>query len=254
MSLTNFFKNYSKAKSEQIGEGLVNLAAALDASGVSEAAIKQKQEEHAEYVKQLVDAQTEFKREKREFDDIVALYNRKLAAAERAQSDLAANPNNTDAAAALAELLESVEKIAPRLEREKQEYEASERLMNELQQAADDVAKELLGLRQQINETKAAIKEAEVAAERERKNKEKAEKLAGLRSATNKFDTAMNALQRQAEEKQKEAAANRIAAEQLRKPADAPSAAASKYLDEATPAAPTEDLQTKLARLKSKVN
>ena len=251
MALANFFKNYGKAKSEAFGEGLVNLAASLDANGVSEAAIKQKQDEHNETVRQLVEAQVSFKKEKREFDEIEALFNKKVAAAERAEADLATNPDNTEAAAALAELLDSVEKIAPKLEKEKTEYQSAERWMTELQQASDEIAKELLGLREQINDVKQQIKEADQAAQNAKNEKAKAEKLAGLRNASNKFDVAMSALQKQATAKENSAAADRIAAEQLRKPVETISSAASKYMDEVTPTFSAETLQEKLARLKA---
>jgi len=244
MALGNFFKNYGKAKSEQFGEGLVNLAAGLDANGVSEAAVKQKQEEHAETVAQLVEAQQAFKKEKREFDDLNELYNKKMAAAERA---VAANDE-----AAAAELLDSAEKLAPKLAKEKADYESAERWLTELQQASDEIAKELLGLREQINEVKQLTKEAEQDAAQAKKAQAQAEKLAGLRTASNKFDVAMTALKKQADIADAEAQKARIIAEQLRKPVETVSTAASKYLDDSV-AAPTETLAEKMARLKSAV-
>lgn len=251
MSLSNFFKNYGLAKSEQIGEGLVNLAAQIDANGVSEAAVKQKQDEHSELVKLLVEAQNDFKREKSEFDEIFGLYNKKVAAAERAQADLEKDPNNTGAATALAELLEGVEKIAPKLEKERTDFIRAEQYMKEMQEAADAVAKELLGLREAINQAKQDTKEAELDLARANKQKEQAERLAGLRTATNKFDVAMGALKNQATAKQNEAEAARIAAEQLRRPVETVSSAASAYLDAVDTPVVTESLQDKLARLKN---
>lgn len=244
MAIGNFLKNYGKATAESLSDGIVNFAAAIDANGVSEAAIKQKQEEHAVLVKQLVEAQVDLKREKQEFVDIENSYNKKLAAAERAQ--LAG-----DDAAAI-ELIEAVEKLAPRLEKERKEFESAERWLTDIQQAADEVAKELLGLRTQINEVKAATKEAELAADRAKKDQARAEQLAGLRKSGNKFDVAMAALQKQADEKNKEAEAARITAEQLRQPTSTVSSAASKYLDEVSDAPATESLQDRLARLKAK--
>lgn len=251
MSL-NFWKNLGKAKGEQLSEGLITFAANIDPNAVSEAAVKQKQDEHDEYVRQLVDAQVDFKKEKREYDEVLALYNKKLAAAERAQAALTANPADKEAEQALIELLSSVEKVAPQLEKEKREFEQAEHLMTELQSASDAIAKELLGLREEINASKSAIKEAELNIERERKNKEKAERLAELRNSASKHDVAMNALKKQAEDKQKEADAHRIAAEQLRKPVEQTSTAASRFLDEVSTDTPsTESLQDKLARLKA---
>lgn len=252
MSILNFIKNYGLVKGDQASEGLVNLAAALDAEGVSEAAIAQKQDEHAALVQKLVEAQFDFKKEKADFDRVSEEYNKKIAAAERAQADLTANPANADAATAVAELVAAIEKVAPRLDKEKAEYEQAERWMKELQEASDEVATELLGLRQQINETKAAIKEAELDADKALKNKQKAEQLAGLRKSGNKFDVALNALKAQAQAKQSEADANRIMAEQLRVPVTQVSSAASKYLEDTKVEVSTESLQDKLARLKAK--
>jgi chromosome segregation ATPase len=162
------------------------------------------------------------------------------------------DPNNVRAKIALTELLASLEKIIPKLAKEKAEYESAERLMVELQQAADQVAKELLGLREQINQSKTTIKEAEMDVDRQRKAAEKAEKLAGLRNATNKFDVALGALNKQVEQKQKEAESFRIVAEQLRKPAEEVSEAASLYMEQVSnTSTPTETLQEKLARLKA---
>ncbi len=244
MALVNFIKNYGKATAESLSDGIVNLAASVDANGVSEAAIKQKQEEHALLVKQLVEAQVELKREKQEFVDIETAYNKKMTAAERAAAA------GDDAAAV--ELADAVEKMLPKLEKERKEFENAERWLTEIQQAADEVAKELLGLRAQINEVKAATKEAELAADRAKKEQARAEQLAGLRKSGNKFDVAMAALQKQADDKNKEAEAARITAEQLRQPTVTISSAASKYLDEVSDAPATESLQDRLARLKAK--
>ena len=249
MSIANFLKNYGKTKAEDLSEGIVTLAATIDASGVSEAAIKQKQDEHNELVRQLVDAKADFEREKKEYDAEQAVYNKKMAAAERAQADLEADPNNADAAAALTELLDSIEKHAPKLDKEKREYDQASAWLADIQAAADEVAKELLGLREQIDNAKLATKQAELDLAQATKQKQQAETLAGLRRSSNKFDVAMNALQKQATEKQKEADAARIAAEQLRKPVETVSTAASKYLEGASEVS-TETLQERLARLK----
>lgn len=242
MAIANFLKHFGNAKLEQAGEGIVNLAAAIDADGVSEAAIKQKQEEHAVLVKQLVDAKDELKREKQEFLDIEAVYNKKLAAAERAQEA------GDDAAAA--ELLDAVEKIVPKLEKERKEFEDAERWLTEVQQAADEVAKELLGLREQIDAVKSATAEAKLATQKAQKEQARAEQLAGLRKSSNKFDVAMAALQKQADNQRKEAETAKTIADQLRKPTETVSSAAAKYLEDA-PATSNESVADRLARLKA---
>lgn len=250
-SVLNFFKNFSKVQAENASTGLVNLAASLDADGVAEAAILQKMDEHNEIVKQLVEAQVEWKREQDEFEAEQRLYNKRMSAAERAQQDLDANPNDNDAQVALTELLDIIEKNMPKLEKEKREAEQAKHFLDQLQEASKEVAEELKNLRALVNEQKQNIKEAEIQIERNRKMAEKAEVLAGLRKSGNKFDVAIGALQSQAAQKQKEAEEFKIKAEQIAPVQTVGSVAVNKYMTDA-PETSSETLQERLARLKAK--
>jgi hypothetical protein len=247
-NIFNFIKNYSKVKAADASTGLVNLAASLDADGVAEAAISQKMDEHTEIVKLLVEAQADWKREQQEFENEEKLYNRRMAAAEKAQADLESNPDNKEAEQALAELLDAIEKAVPTLEKERKEAEQAKSYLDQLESAAKEVAEELKSLRSLVTEQQQAIKEAEVASERNRKMAEKAEVLAGLRTSGNKFDVAMNALKSQVEEKQKEAETHKIKAEHLAV-SITQSSATDKYMSDA-PDTSSETLQERLARLK----
>ena len=249
MSIFNFLKNYGKVQAEAASEGIVNFAATIDADGVSEAAIKQKQDEHNEIVKQLVDAQSDFKVEEAEYQAELNLYNKRMAAAEKAQADLDQDPTNTSAATALSELLDALEKQTPKLEKEKREADQAREYWNQLNEASNEIAEELKQLRSLVTEQKQAIKEAELQSERNRKQLERAEVLAGLRKSGNKFDVAMTALKNQAETKQKEAERLRIKTEQLTVKPDTQSSDVDKYMNDNT-SIPVETLQDRLARLK----
>lgn len=274
MSIFNFAKNYGKVKSEDFEEGMVNLAARLDADGVAETAIKQKQDEHDLAISQLAEANSAYKKEKAEFEAEQSLYNKRMAAAELAQVDLeklalarellAKDPTDQAAAkvvagldekeitAALTDLLTAIEKRAPILEREKREAEQAEEWMNTMQSAAQDIATELLQLRESVTQAKADIAQAEVEKERQRKKAEQADILAGLKKSGNKFDTAMNALKNRAAEVNKESEEYRLKAEQLTIKPELSSETIDKYMNQA-PATSTETLQERLARLKAKV-
>lgn len=250
MTILNFVKNYGKVQVEAASEGFVNLAAKLDADGVSEAAIKQKQDEHNEVIKQLVEAQADWKRENAEYEAELSLYNKRMSAAERAQADLEKDPTNKDAELALGELLDAIEKGAPKLDKEKREADQAKSFLDQLQEASTEIAEELKNLRSLVTEQKQAIKEAEIQATRNQKLADKAEVLAGLRKSGNKFDVALNALKAQTEAKQKEAEELRIKAEQLTPKVTKTSAAADKYMTGADEAPQAESLQERLARLK----
>lgn len=251
----NFFKNYGKVKAETMGEKAVRLTAALDSEGVAETAIKQKQDEHSLVVQQVIEARRDYDREKKEFDDLYALYQRKLVAAEAAKQDSEANPENAEAAAAFHELIASVEQMAPALEREKAEYEQAGQYLHEVQQASEDIAGELMALRETITQTSREIKQAEIANQRAEKKRRQAEVLAGLRASGNKFDVAMKALQDKAAMAKAKADENNLIASQLGRPKLESSTAAQKYLDGAAPKrlGSDESMDDKLARLKRRL-
>lgn len=268
----NFVKNLLKVKAEQTSEGLVNLAASLDKEGVAEAAIKQKQDEHNEYIKLLQEANESFRKERQEYDAEQELYNRYLNEAEvinglleklkTAKETLTTNPSDQTAASVVAQLnepelvsdltalLTKVEQRAPILEKEKQEYIEAEKWMKEMQEAVEEISKELISLRETVNQAKRDIQSAEIEAERARKKAEQAEVIAGLRKGGNKFDTAINALQNAANKKKAEAEQYKIKADSLAKvPSNDVSSIVGKYSSTATESS-AESLSERLARLK----
>lgn len=270
MSL-NFLKNLVKVKAENLEEGMINLATAIDKEGVAEASVKQKMDEHEERIKMLQEASSSYRTEKAEYDRELALYNRYMHEAEtiqniltnleKAKQDIIVDPSNQAAAAVIAganeaeltndlvNLLDAVEKRSAILEKEKREAEEAEQWMNTMKEAVDEISKELLTLRETINAVKRDIAQAEIEKERNKKRAEQAEVVAGLRKSGNKFDTAMNALKNQAIQQQNEAESYKIKADSLKKPVDTTDDIVGKYTTTAAPVS-TETLAQRLARLK----
>jgi hypothetical protein len=248
----NFFKHFSTVKGEQLGDSLMEFAANHDADGVSETFIKQKLEEQEQMVSQLVEAKRELEREEREYKDIETLYNKRLAAAQRAKNDLAQHPDDITIKDALEELLLKLEELVPQVAKEKKEFEFAKTLVEEYQKAADDLAKDLKGLRKQINDTKNSIKQADLEKQRSQKRREQVEQLNGLRNTANKFNVAMDALQKRADKAKAEAETNNIIVESLKKPEEVTGGLAAKYLDEAKEESSALSLEERLAKLTNK--
>lgn len=247
----NFVKNLLSVKASKLSDDLIDLTASIDPEAVSETAIRQKMDEHDVVLRQLVEAKADWEKEYNEYKNELDLYNRRMSAAEKAQRDLEADPNNQEAATALSELLDSIEKHVPILEREKQEADSAKVFLDQLQEASQDIANELKTLRALVNEQQRAIKQADIEMERNRKMAEQAQVLAGLKKSSNKFDTALSALKKQADEKQKQADLYKLKTEQLTVKVSKTSTAVDKYMTDVhdTPKT-TESLQERLARLK----
>lgn len=228
--LGNFFKNYAKVNKDRIENGIVDIAASIDAEGVSETAIRQKMDEHDKIVKQLVEAKKDLQREKKEFEEAEKAQNKRIEAAKKAKEDLDKNPNDKTANKALTELLDAIEKNTSYIEREKRQFLDAQKFADEIETASVEIADQLKTLRSKLNEVKNEIKSAEIEAERARKSAERAEIVAGLKTSSNKFDTALNALQKQAEVHQKKTEEYRIKADQLSTPTEE-SSAVNKYMN-----------------------
>jgi DNA repair exonuclease SbcCD ATPase subunit len=251
MAVFNFLKNFGKVKAEQAEDSLINLAVSLDRDGVAEAAIKQKQDEHEQRIIMLQEANSSYLKEQKEYEQELDLYTRYMNQAEHIQT-LLEDPtatNKDELTSDLTKLLDAIEKRAPILEKEKTEAEEAKQWMLEMQEAADEISKELLSLRETVTQAKADIQRAEVDKERQRKKAEQAEIIAGLRKSGNKFDTAINALKNKAEAEKKEAEVFKLKTESLKKPVtEDVSSILNKY--DIPKSTSTESLTDRLARLK----
>ncbi len=234
----NFLKNYIKVNKERMDAGIVDIAAALDAEGVSEAAIKQKMDQHDALVKQLVIAKNMLEKEKREYDSARRIQDKRIEAIRKAKSDYDKDPNDKNAKRAVEELLDAIEKHSIILEKEKKEFEEAEFFVKEIETVSLEIADQLKQLRSKVNEVKAEIKKAEIESNRMKQRSEQAEILAGLKTSSNKFDVAMNALQNQADKHKQTTEMYKIKSEQL-----SPTllSASDKYMKEDEPSKSLED-------------
>jgi DNA repair exonuclease SbcCD ATPase subunit len=267
----NFLKNLLIVKSESIEDGIINLATTLDKEGVAETAIRQKIEEHEERIKMLQEATAEYHKEQKEYEQELSLYTRYMNEAEaiqgileqlsKAKETIVTDPSNQEAAdiiskynqaeltSDLSKILDKVEERSSRLEKEKQDAIEAEAWMKEVKEAVDEISKELLTLRETVNDVKREIKQAELEKERNRKRSEQAEAIAGLRKSSNKFDVAINALKNKAAEEQKIADTYKIKAESLKIPVQ--ENIIGKYTTVENTVS-SESLTERLSRLKSK--
>jgi hypothetical protein len=250
MSL-NFFKNFAKVKGEQLEEGMVNLAVALDKEGAAEAAIKQKQDEHSKRIEMLQEANASYRKEHDEYIAEKNFYDRLMNEAEAVQTLITEGQGDqAQLNADLEKLVAKIEQRAPILEKEKQEAEEAEQWMKEMQEAVEEISKELVNLRDVVNQAKQDIQRAELDKERQRKKAEQAEVLVGLRKAGNKYDVALNALQNKAKQEQAEAEKFKIKADSLKKEkSEDVSEILGKYSN-ASVSTSTESLSDRLAKLK----
>src|SRR5574343_131160 len=136
--LGNFLKNFGKVKANDLGNSIVELAANVDADAVAQTALLQKLEQHEQIIKQLVEVRKEFEKEKQEYLDIQAVYNKTYNAAMKEQTALESNPDDKEAEQALNELLTRLEELQPKVDKEKLEADESEAYLKEVEYARSE--------------------------------------------------------------------------------------------------------------------
>jgi len=210
-----FIKHYGKKK---ITDGIAALNDAIvsfDPEGATEAAIGEMEENFDEINREYSKAKQDWAREQKEADEIVKLYDQRLAAAEHIQNQLAEDPNNQQLNEALNQLVSTLEDMQSDVELEKSEAEDAKEVMNELEVTVKMYADKLKTARSDIKRAANAMEKAKRQKERAEAQSDRAAQLAGLKQRSSGLSSALESMNRQAAEAQADADAASRKAELL---------------------------------------
>jgi chromosome segregation ATPase len=213
MSFGNFLKHFGKGKIEGAASSLQDAIVGWDPEGATEAAISQMEENFDNINREFSKVKQDWHKEQLEADTIVALYNQRLAAAEHLQCQVTAGGSGSKKAeAGLVTLLGSLEEMQADVEIEKSEAVDAKSLMNELQQTVDMYAEKLKNSRRDIKKASNTMARAKRQEERAEATAQRAAEAAGISKSANGLGSALESMQRQANEASANAdAANRKA-------------------------------------------
>lgn len=250
MSIFGFF---AKAKLQQSGEKAAELLASIDPEGMTEAGIAELESKLKELSLEAAAARTDFERERSEAESARALYNRRLKAAEKLDGDLKSAPDNAEIQTALTQILKLLEDSTPDVEREEREAVEAKQILDELEGSAREIAEELRQLRDTAKHAQQEMEKAEREKERAEKAEDRVKRLAGIKAKGSGFSSAIDAMNRAAENQRQQANAAKLRVEVL-KPHEAPE---NRLIEDAMaavegkPASNSgESLSERLARLK----
>lgn len=210
MGFWNTVKNFGAVKTEKAGVGIVEALASFDPEGMSEAGMRQMEEQVDELALETAKAKQEWQKEQAEYEEIQKLYEQRMAAAEALQEQIETNPN---AEASLLSLLDMIEKMAPEIEREKEEAVYAKELFDELEAATREAADGVKTARAEFEQVQREMKRAEIDKKRAETQEERAKKLAGIRKNGSSLDSAMGAMRNAASKRTAEADAAKMKAE-----------------------------------------
>jgi len=194
-----FIKNYGKGKLTDTLGGLRDAIVGFDPEGATEAEIATMEENFDKVNREFSKAKQDWLREKQEADTIEDLYQQRLAAAEHIQQQLDAWPDNADQlSAALNQLVETLESMAPEVQREKEEARDAKEVMDDLEATVQLYAENLRTARSQLKAAARAMEKAKRDEERAVVKAERAARLAGLKQNSSILGSALESMNKQA--------------------------------------------------------
>lgn len=200
MGFFSFVSNFSKVKTEKVGQSVVQALASWDPETASKAELEQMEKHLNKLVQEVAEARQIYRKEQEEADAINKLYSQRLQAAEILQKQLEADPGNTEVDEALNALVGELEEMQPEIEREEQEAVEAREFMEELEAVAKASAEKLKTAKKALSKAVQDMKRAKVKEERAKDRAERATKLAGLRDETDQLGSALSAMQKNAAE------------------------------------------------------
>jgi len=190
-----FFSSYGKQKVKDAGDMLISALVAFDPQGATEAEINEMAEKLEEVSERAAKARQVMVKEKQEAEQIAALYNQRVSAAELLKAKLDQTADEAQKASiekSLTTLLDTLEKMNPEVEKEKQEAVDAEDFFKYLEQVTTDSAEKLKRARAEYTDAVRAMEKARMQ-EQMAREKEQATKTAAGISGTN-FTTALGAI------------------------------------------------------------
>lgn len=210
--LGSFFKNYGKTKFKDGVNALNDAIVAFDPEGATEAAISEMEENFDNINVEFSKAKSVWDKEQREADEIIAVRDQRMAAAEHISRQLEADADNAQLNDALVQLLDSLEGMEDDIALEVEEAEDAKEVMEDLQLTVTMYADKLKGARTDMRKASNAMANAKRKAERADEKAKRAAQSAGLRNSAGGISSALESMNKQAEEaNQKADAATRKA-------------------------------------------
>ncbi len=201
----SFFKSYGVEKAKSLANALSEAIVKFDPEGATEAAIAEIEEKFDNLNVAFSKAKQTWEKENKEAQSILALYNQRLAAADFLQAD----PSKAEA---LNQLVAALEDMLPDIEREKQEAEDAKLDMDQLEGLVKQYAEKLKAARHTVEKAKKDMQRAEFQKERAKEIADAAAMAAGLSKSTSGLSSALDHMNKLAEQSKAEAdAANRKA-------------------------------------------
>jgi len=257
MGAFSFLTSFGKTKANDAVQAGIDALVRWDPKGASRAEMMEMEKHLDDLGRRVASARQGFKVEAAEYEQVAALYNQRLAAAQKLEEQIAVEVDSARKASlekSLGTLVDQLEKQQPQLDQELKDKVDAEELLRRLESTYADAADKLRNGKESLERAHREMQRAQTEKERAQELAEAARQEAGLSRSTSGLNVALEAMQRQAEKTRQEAEAARMKADVLKVSSperDDPNIAAAMNAAAGKPA-PAASASERLAALKRK--
>jgi chromosome segregation ATPase len=193
-----FIRNLLGVKTDRAVNSAIEAIVRWDPKSATEAELRTMEQNLDQLGLQVAQARAAYDRERKEADQILALSQQRMAAAEQLQARLDAETDPASRAAlekSLATLVDMLEQMAPEVERERQDVVDAESFLRSLEEAYQQAGQKLRTARAELTRAEREMIRAEQQREAAERRAEAARQAAGLASASSGLSVALKAMQ-----------------------------------------------------------
>jgi chromosome segregation ATPase len=224
MSMLPFARNFFAVKGNQATLAVTKALVQMDPEAASAADLRT-MEQNLDRAGQVISKlRTDLNNEHHEFDRINRQYGELMSAAELLQNKVnaASDTDKSTLEKSLAALLNRIEHMAPELERDRKDVDATQSLLTDAEKAYQDKAKALTEARANLERARHDLQHANIEEERSQQRAQQAAIVAGLASnPLSGLTVALNTMQESATEARQRAESADMKAQALNGAKDA---------------------------------
>jgi chromosome segregation ATPase len=196
-----FIRNLAGVKTDQAARGALEALVRWDPRAATEAELRTMEQHLDDLGIQVAQARAAYDRERGEADAIQLLSQQRMAAAEQLERQLAGEADPTRKAAlerSLATLVEMLERMAPEVDRERQDAVDAQEFLEALERTYAEAGQKLKAARAELERAQRDMGRAAQQREMAQRRAEAARQAAGLTSSTSGLSVALKAMRESA--------------------------------------------------------
>jgi len=218
--MLRFIKSLVSVKADNLAQEAVKALVTLDPEAATEAELKNMEQNLDKLGIELAKARQSYAKEQKEAEEIGALFNQRLAAAQKLEEQIAVEADEARRAsleASLDKLVTMLEDMKADVQREQDEAVDAKSFLDEVEQAYRAAGERLKTARSSLEKAAKDMKRAQMQQDQAKARADRASRMAGITKSVDSLSVALTAMNQKADDMKAKAESANMKAQLLTK-------------------------------------